>query len=296
VKIAIIMAIVLGMAANVMADFAEDFQAAKKLFKKKDYEAAHQTFVKLAASAPNGQGKAESLSYAAMALGRRKQYDQALELAKTIEAKPVAAYTQMAIMNTNPKQKELIAAFKDEDIGAWPDRINYKGFQLRGAAYIVTKDRQPAVKDFERCVELAGSDIYTKLEALNDVAGLYHVLKDDAKAMDSYQKAFAIYDDDPDRKGRGIYPTTLLAAARVLKDQKKYDEALAILAKLPPRHRRNVYGFLFLEAYGDICIEQGKKDEALAKYQDAVTIKTHQVYIDRVNKKVESLKTEGINK
>jgi len=292
VKQIIITVIVFCMAANVMADFAEDFQGARKLFKKKDYEAAHQSFVKLAASAPNGHGKAESLSYAAIALGRLKQYEQALELAKTIKPKPAAAYTQMEIMNANRKSKELIAAFKDEDINAWPDQINYKGFFLRGGAYAVVGDGQAALNDFEGCIELAGSDLWPKLEALNKVAAFHHALEDDAKAMAAYQKAFAIYDAHENRKGRGYYPRALMGAAGILSAQGEYDAAKAMLANFTmktDKAKRGSWDFLVLEAYGDIHVAQGKKDDALARYQAAVAIKTHKSYIDRVNKKISAL-------
>jgi len=292
-KTAIVAAIVLGTSLNVMADFAEDFQEAKKLLDGKKYGAAAEAFAELAASAPNDHGKAWSLAYAAMALGRQKQYDQAIELARTIEAEPMAAYAQMAIMDTNRKHKDLIAVFREEDIGVWPDQINYKGFFLRGVAYAVIGDLQAAVKDFEQCADLAGSDTWIKLEALNRVGALYHALEDDAKAMDTYKKAFAIYDGDPRRKGRWLYPQALLAAARILMSQSKYDEALAVLAKFGDtshKSKRNVWAFLVLEAHGDVYAAQGKKGNALAKYQDAVTIDTHQSYIDRVNRKIGALK------
>jgi len=279
---------------SVMADFSEDFQEAKKLFDQKDYQAAHQSFVKLAVEAPNDHGQGACLSWAAIALGRQEQVDQAIDLAKTIKLKPLAAYTQMEIMSDNKKHQQLIAAFNEEDIAAWPDRINYKGFFLRGSAYSAVENRQAAIKDFRQCIDLTGSDLWVKLEALNNLGALYRDL-DDAKAMETYQKAFAIYDTEPNRKGRWLYPHAILAATRILIDQKDCDRALTTLAKFddrPPKKTRGPWEFLVLEAYGDIFVEQGKKDDALAKYQDAVTIDTHQSYVDRVNKKIEVLQKE----
>ena len=87
----------------------------------------------------------------------------------------------------------------------------------------------------------------------------------------------------------------ILAATRILIDQKNYDQALAILAKFddrPQNKTRGPWEFLVLEAHGDIFVEQGKIDDALAKYQDAVTIDTHQSYVDRVNKKIAALQKE----
>jgi len=287
-------AIILGTALNLMAGFAEDFQAARKLFDGKAPQAAHEAFAQLAEAAPNAHGKAASLSYAARALGRRQQYGQAIELAKTIDAAPMSAYTQMAIMAAGRKHGELVAAFREEDIAAWPDRINYRGFFLRGGAFSAEGDRQAAVKDFEQCVELAGSDAWVKLEALNNAAALHHVLGDDAKAMDVYRQAFAVYDESPNRKGRWLYPKALLGAAQILTGQGKHDEARAILAKFsvkPEADQRGPWDFLVLEAVGDIHAARGERDAALAKYREAVGIDTHRSYVDRVEKKIEDLST-----
>jgi len=290
-----IAAAVLALSLSAKADFAGDFQKARKSLDRRKYGGAAEAFATLAATAPNAHGRAWSLCYAAVALGRSKKYDQAIELAKEIESKPMATYAQMTVMSANRKHKELIAAFSKEKIATWPDAINYKGFFLRGIAHATLRDSQSAAKDFERCVDLSGSDTWTRLEALNKVAALYHALKDDAKAMDTYTKAFAIYDEDPSRKGRWLYPQALLGAARILMSQNDHDGALAMLAKFsesPPSKSRGSWDFLVLEAYADIFAAQGKPDDALAKYQDAVTIKTHKSYIDRVNKKIRALEND----
>lgn len=287
--------LVLGTSLNALADFADDFQAAKELLDGRDYPAAHQAFAKLAASAPNDHGKAWSLAHAAMALGLQKQYDRAIELTKTIRSAPMAAYTQMGIMVINGRHRELIAAFRKEDVAAWPDRINYKGSFLRGVAYAVVGDRQAAIKDFERCVGLSGSDSAIKLEALNRMAAVWLALKDDAKAMAAYKRAFSLYDEQPRWRGRWLYPQALLGATRILMSQGKYDEARVTLARFslkPSGEKRGPWDFLVLEACGDIALAQGKRDDALAKYRDAAGIKTHKSYIDRVKKKIEGLQRE----
>ena len=193
----LIAAIVLGTSSSALADFADDFQVAKELLDERDYPAAHQASITLAASAPNDHGKAWSLCHAAIALGLQKQYDQAIELAKTIGSKPMAAYTQMEIMGANRRHRELIAAFREEDVAVWPDQINYRGCFLRGAAFAVIRDSEAAAKDFEQCAALSGSDSVVKLEALNRSAALWCALKDDAKAMATFKRAFAIYDEQP---------------------------------------------------------------------------------------------------
>ena len=65
---------------------------------------------------------------------------------------------------------------------------------------------------------------------------------------------------------------------------------LAAFGDTSEERRRNAWGFLVLEACGDIHAAQGRKAEALAKYRDALGIKAHQGYMDRVNKKITDLK------
>lgn len=287
------MAVVLASGLHALADFAGDFQKAKELFDRQQYQAAAEAFGKLALAAPNAHGEAASISLAAISLERLKQVDRAIEMARTIRAKPMAAYTQMEILSHSGRPKELIAAFKGENIAAWPDSINYKGFSLRGGAYNAVRDKRSALEDFARCVDLAGSDVWVKLEALNNVAALHQDHDDNAKAMETYQKAFAIYEDSPGCKGRWVYPQALLGAAHVLMNQGKYDEAAAVLAKYgdtSEKIRRNYWGFLVLEAHGDIFAAQGRKSAALAKYKDALAISTHQACMNRVDKKITALK------
>lgn len=289
---AMVLALVLGFGLHAMADFADEFQKAKKLYSQKKYEAAAEAFRGLAASAPNAHGKAWSLSYAARALGLQKRYDESIELAKSIESKPMAAYTQMEVMNANRKHKKLIEAFKQEDIDSWPDAINYKGFLLRGMAYAAVKNAQLGVKDLERCVDLSGSDTWTRLEALNKAAPLHAELKDDAKAMQAYNRAFAIYDAQPNRKGRWTFPQALLGAARLLMSQDRHVEARKVLDKFndwPHGKRRGPWDFLVLEAQGDIALAENRSDEALKKYREAITIDTHKSYVGRVKKKIGQL-------
>jgi len=291
-RVAIIAAVLFAASANAMADFADEFQKAKGLFHQRKYEDAAEAFSKLATSAPNAHGKAWSQYYAAAALGRLKKYDQAVELAKTIEDEPMAAYAQMEVMSVNRKYKELIAAFKNEDLAAWPDQINYHAFFLRGAAYAALRDAQAAVKDLRQCADLAGSDDERKLAAMNRLAALCGDLKDEARAMETYEKALAIYDAQPRWKGKWLFPQTLLGAARLLMGQGKHDEALAMLARFDdwPHKKPGSWNFQILEAYGDIRAAQGRTEEAFARYREALAIDTHKTYIARVQKKVETLK------
>ena len=142
------------LAVTALADLPGDFEAALALYHKKEYQPAHDAFLKVADIAPTRKSKAQSLAYAASSLSRLKQYEQALELAKKIEDQPISINCQMDIMLEHRKLKELIEAFRDEAISAWPDHIIHRGFYNRGTAYrLAGRNGQAAARDLEKAVE-----------------------------------------------------------------------------------------------------------------------------------------------
>ncbi len=296
VKAATIAIVVFGIGLNARADFAEDFQAAKKLFDAKDYGRACPAFTELAAVAPNDYGKACSLFYAAVARGRQEQYESAIKLAGTILPRPMAVLAQMEIMDANRKHNESIAVFRAEDISTWPDRINYKGFFLRATAYSRTGEKQAAVEDYRKCIALAGSDTQLQLEAMNRMAAVLLALGDVNGATQTYDRAFAAFEENPNLKGSWLFPQAILGAAQIAIDRGDYDHARKRLGRFrldKEKGKRGPWEFLVLEAYGDICVAEGKQNDALARYRDAVSIDTHKSYVARVKKKIEELQSPG---
>ncbi len=284
---------VLGM--NLLAGFPEDFQNAAKLYRKRKNQEAYEAFMKLAGTAPSKPSKAECLKFAAMSLGNQKKYDQAMELAKSIKLKPVSVYTQMEIMNKNRKFKELVEAFRKEEISSWPDKFNYKGFKLRGIAYAQISEPEKALKDFEQSSKLAGSDLREKFWIINNIASLYNKLGNNKKAKETYRMALELYDANPSLKSWHCYPRALLDLSAMVKKENKLDEAVAILDRFKFYKKRSSWDCLILEAYGDIYSEQGKDDIALKKYKEAVVIKTHKSFIKRISKKIDTLKKRAKN-
>lgn len=214
------MAVVLAASVTVLGGYSDDFREAKKLFAQGEYAEAADAFAQLAETAPKEYAKVWSLSYAARALGQGGQYEEAIE---AIQSSPMAAYTRMEIMSAAGKHAELAEAFRDEaGMAAWPDEINYKCFYLRGLARATSDDNQDAVDDFNQCVELAGSDTETKLDALGQQAGLLAGLGEEDKALAAYEKAFALFDRRPRWRGRWLYPRTILRAVALLSHPDKF--------------------------------------------------------------------------
>lgn len=78
-----------------------------------------------------------------------------------------------------------------------------------------------------------------------------------------------------------------LRFARILIDEKKYDEAIKSLEKLYDKH----YEFLVYELKGDIFVAENKSDEAREAYKQAETL-AHKIGL--VNKRLE-LKNQSLN-
>ena len=74
------------------------FERAEALYAEKEYQEAHEAFLKLSEAAPTPKSKAQCQAWAALSLNRQDQYEQAIELAKKIEIKPVSVHCQMEIM------------------------------------------------------------------------------------------------------------------------------------------------------------------------------------------------------
>jgi len=279
--------IALSLTMTALADFPGDFKAATELYSKKEYPQAQEAFMKLAEAAPTPKSKSECLARAALSLDRQGRYDQALELARKIEVKPIAVNCQMEIMIANKKTKELIEAFKGEDMGAWPDYIIHRGFYNRGTACRLAGEREAAAKDLEKAVENSDTAGNFQVQAAHELAGVYHALKNDDNELAAHrkvlaQKMTAIY----------IYYVSALAAPEILIKQGKPDEALVELKRfdpLPPDGPTAPYKARALVMYGDIYAKQDKKDMALASYKDALKSGLNKTDTDRVNKTIEEL-------
>lgn len=280
---------------NIYADFATDFQSAVKLYNEQKDVEAQEAFVKLAGVAPTPKAKAESMSYAASSLSRQKKYDEALALAKKIQVGPISVNCQMGLMLEDGKCKELLAAFKDEDIGAWPDYCIHQGYYRRGMAYLSVGDAQDAAKDLELAAANAvgTEDIMFQARTYKGLGAAYQALKEDQKALDAYRKVSSF----TRLNSTWTYIDSVIASARILSSQGKHDDALSELQKLAIGKDDSYDRFVILQTRGDIREAQGKLEEALRDYNEAVGFKkVPQACIDALNKKIKSLEMKSQSK
>jgi len=281
------MAIALSLAIAAAADFPDEFKSAFGLYHKKEYAQAQEAFQKLAEAAPTSKSKSECLVFAALSLGRQGNYDRALELARKIEVKPVAVNCQMEIMLENKKYKELVDAFRDEDISAWPDYIIHRGFYNRGTAERLAGMNEAAAADLEKAVENSYTAGQFQTQTAHELAGVCRALKNADKELAAHR---VVLSQKPDRIY--IYYPSSLAAADILLKQGKLDEALDELKRfdpLPPDGPTAPYKARALALYGNIYAKQGKTEMALSSYNAALKSGVGKAETEVVNKKIGEL-------
>ncbi len=280
-------------------DFHWNFKqrAAQTLYEKKDYPGAREAAAALVATAPDERAKMENLALQARCLAHEGQHEAAMEMAGRIDDKPLADCTRMEVFSIGTKPAELIAAFKDADLTPWPDGLAYKGFLFRGEAHAATENAQAAIGDFERCAERAGKDTQTTLESWNRVGALHEKLKNQTAALAAYGRVIEFCRASPGARGsHATYPGAISASARILTAQKKPEEALAVLQRYDVSLSPS-YGSRIVENIGDLQVTLGRKDQALASYQEVLRMlaeggkgKATEPQAARINRKIEALK------
>lgn len=192
-------------------------------------------------------------------------------------AEQYRAYTDdpeatLALMRATQQQlggRGVTNQFASRDFTAWPAEAAAKiveALRLRGQAYSFTKDGAKAEADFRLAVRLAPQDPAAWL-GLADT--LTNNLNDDEQALAAYRRVLAILG-----KSNGWMPiSTTLSIARIYIDQAKPAEALETLkshgdlAGMAP-----VWKVKMLRAYGHAYAAQGKEQESLAKFSEALAL------------------------
>ncbi|MCX7423076.1 MAG: PmoA family protein [Planctomycetia bacterium] len=188
-------------------------------------------------------------------------------------ADPDSTLSRMRALHQDRKWKELIEQFGADDFSAWPAAISNKAseaFHLRGQIYSFLKDGPKAEADLKASLKL---DPKNQAFWLTLADNYTNNLKDDEQALAAYRQSFAITG-----KGNGWQPlTATIAIARLLTDQVKTDEALAVLKQygdmegMAPGWRVRM-----LRAYGHTYAAQGKEKESLAKFREALELESKQ--------------------
>ncbi len=184
---------------------------------------------------------------------------------------PAARLVEMRKLHQERKWRELIAQYAAEDFSTWPaDQADSasEAFHLRGQVYSFLKDGAQAKDDLQAAVKRAPKNQAFWLTLGDNYA---NNLDDAEQALAAYRQAFAI-----SGKGNGWQPlTATLAIARLLTDQAKPAEALAVLQQYGDMEgMAPVWRIRMLRAYGHAYAAQGKEQESLAKFREALQLES----------------------
>ena len=262
---------VLTCSVGTGADYVAERDAATRLVKAKKHAAAMAAFTRMAQGKASDVQRSDALEQAALCAQCTNKPDQAMALARQIPLAPWSKTVQMGIMHANQQRRELIARFRDEAIGAWPEKHAGRAFYYRGEAYLRLKDGKAAEADLKRAVDDL-ADGQMRGQALLALAhNCRSNLKDENRALEIYVQA-----QSAERKRARwgwMYFTSVNAAAGILRKQRRYGEALDSLAQVDVRQMRDGYWrAVMLCAHGDILAAQGKREEALATFGEAAKV------------------------
>ncbi|MDD4871168.1 MAG: hypothetical protein PHR77_11470 [Kiritimatiellae bacterium] len=251
--------------AHVMADYVADRKAAVALAAAGKQQEAITAFVKMAEGPASDFQKSDAHEQASQCAINLKQYDQAMEMTKKIPLQPVSKTCQMRIMMAERKWQEVVDRFKDEVIDSWPEEVAANAFHYRGGAYYNLKDGIRAEKDLKKAAELLTEENAKGL-ALIALGDTYrHLLKNDDLAIETYRRVYktAFYKQCQ----------AVISTAGIFQRQNKLNEAVMEMNKIDMKKVQSGYWRIaMLQAWGGVLGGQGKKSEAIAKYNEALSV------------------------
>jgi tetratricopeptide (TPR) repeat protein len=249
------------------AGYIEDRAAATKQMEAGEHEKALAAFQAMAAGPVTDRQKSDALDQAALCAYSLKQYDRAMELARSIPLEADAKLVQMGIMMTRNQSQEVIARFGSEDLDAWPDPLKGRASYNRGRAFQAVGNGEAAALDLERASKYLLADGRTRNKALTLLAGTYSgLLHNDEQALAAYRRLYDL--GDVIRQGIAV-----CGMAEILKRQGRYDDALAQLQRVDLTQVGDPYlKGRILELWGDVLVAAGKKADAAARYKTAFQV------------------------
>ena len=262
----IMLAVALCCCGNARADYVDDRKAAMGLVNAGKHAEALAAFTKMAGGAKSALQKSDALEQAVASAMAMKKHDEAMGLARQIPLPHVSKTCQMRVLSATRQWTQLVEKFGSENIGAWPEGLDAEAFALRGAAYYAVKDGAKAAADLTQAAGYLTED-NSKGLALNALGDTYqHLLKDDVRALDAYHRVYTTHN---------IYKhcQAAMAAAGMFCHQGKPDEALKELQSINmSKVTIPVWRCSMLAAFGNTLALQGRKTEAIARYDEALRV------------------------
>jgi predicted negative regulator of RcsB-dependent stress response len=177
---------------------------------------------------------------------------------------------RMRAMFQDRRGKELIEKYGGEDFASWPPekaRQASEALQIRGQIYSFLKDGSRAEADLTAARKLVPSNPDAALLMADNYI---NNLNDETKAIAAYKEALTLSGTNT----LGWQPlTATVGLARLYTDQVKLDAALDVLKTYGDLSQlAHTWRIKLLRAYGHIHPAQGKEQESLAKFREALQL------------------------
>lgn len=186
-------------------------------------------------------------------------------------ADPKSTVARIRSLAEQYKWAALIAQFAALDVTTWPDEFAAErnaALRFRGVAYMVVKKGKESEADYRLAVKLDPNDASAWMGLADNYANVLH---DDAQSVAAYRRVI-----DITGRSNGWMPIqATISIARAAIDRGRPEEALEILkqydgvAGMAPVWRVRV-----LRLYGHAYAAQGKEQESLAKFREALNLET----------------------
>ncbi len=248
------------------AGYVEDRAAAVKRERGGKYAAALDAWTRMAGDDVTEFQKSDALERAAACARRLKHYDRAAALAARIPIPAVAKTAAMQNLVAQRQYTEVVKQFGDEKIEAWPFWKAGEALFARGRAFCAVGKGAAAEKDLVAALSLTTDDLEQAGIRLVIGRNREEHLADGNGALEAYR---AIVEMDR-HHGNARYFRGLLAAARLLRKQKKYAAAEIVLDKVDVAELRGWWRAAMLIGRGDLLAERGRRDAAIAAYREVL--------------------------
>jgi len=248
-----------------VTDFLIESRAASDLMGNRKYAEALAALVSLASENKTTDfQKSDVLQKAAACARALDDFERAAKLADQIPIKAVASTVRMENLSARREFAALIEQFGAEEFSRWPFWQIGEGALLRGQVYAATRDGEKAEADLQTALQYT-SDMRTRLKILKLIGtNRESVLQRPDAALKIYRQIV----EESEHTGSADYFHAVLAAARLLAQRERFDDALAILDHVDAKQLSGTWRGSMLLGRGETLATAGRTKEAWELYRD----------------------------
>lgn len=246
-------------AAEPDDDYLQQRKYIESLIGKREYQKAID-FVEhlLSNQKPSDVQKCDALGMAAMAACRLDDFERADDLAAMAAIRDVGKTIQMQNLATQKEYAQIVDQFGDEDLSTWPFWNRGEALYVRGQALSDQGQGTKADSDLRAALRFT-PDSRIQLAIWRSIGHNAEInLKDPDAALNAYQQITSATSNN----GSAEYYYGVLAAHRLLTEQKRYTDALKTLELVDTSKLRGFWKGAMLLARARSLIDSGKLDAA----------------------------------